>query len=69
MSQEDVPEDAGERAAFLPPNKRCPVYGLQGTTGRCREYPNRSGHPAVLARKAEDAKKRYIVLEANSLIL
>ena len=53
-----VPEDAGERAAFLPPNKRCPVCGLQGTTGRGRECSNRSGHPAVLARKAEYAKKR-----------
>ena len=48
-------EEAGERA---PLRKRCPVYGLEGTTGRGRVCPNRSAHAANMPRKAEDANQR-----------
>ena len=54
-ARRSAPAEAGERA---PLRKRCPVCGLEGTTGRSRECPNRSGHPAILARKAEEATPR-----------
>ena len=54
-TQRGAPGEAGDRA---PLRKRCPVCGLEGTTGRGRECPNRSAHGAIMDRKAEDAYQR-----------
>ena len=54
-ARRSAPTEVGERA---PLRKRCPVCGLEGTTGRDRECPNRRGHKAILARKAEEAHPR-----------
>ena len=54
-TQRGAPGEVGDRA---PLRKRCPVCGLEGTTGRGRECPNRSAHGAIMARKAEDANQR-----------
>ena len=48
-TQRGAPGEAGERASL---RKRCPVCGLEGTTGRGRECPNRSAHDAIMTRKA-----------------
>ena len=54
-TQRGAPREAGDRAPLC---KRCPVCGLEGTTGSGQECPSRSVHGAIIARKAEDASQR-----------
>ena len=54
-NQRGAPGDAGDRTSL---RKRCPVCGLEGTTDRGRECPNRSAHGAIMATKVEDANQR-----------
>ena len=54
QTQTGSPGEAGDRA---PLRKRCPVCGLEGTTGRGRESPNRSAHGAIMARKADENQR------------